>query len=445
MAERCVFLVVAAGRGSRAGAGGPKQYRELGGRQVLTRTLDALLAADPNSRAMVVIHADDRDLYDAAVAPLGADLREKLLAPVVGGATRQESVRNGLDALSRVCGAEDLVLIHDAARPFVSPALVARAKEAAREKGAAIPGVAVVDTIKQIAGDARIVATPARAALRAVQTPQAFRFGLIHGAHRAALAQAASELTDDAAVAEWAGHCVFVFQGEEENGKLTTMEDFLRAELKLLQDLPDIRIGMGFDVHALGAGDHVWLGGVKIAHDHGLIGHSDADVLLHALTDAVLGAIADGDIGSHFPPTDRKMARGLLRPVSGPRRRAGGGQGRARGPCRRHADVRAPQGGAAPRRHSRADRRNHGPVARPRGGEGNHNRETRVYRTSGRHRRAGGGDGASSLKVVETWTPFSDETMLDAKRATGQNGRQAWTGMFWSRRNNFWRLRGKRS
>lgn len=306
MAERCVFLVVAAGRGSRAGAGGPKQYRELGGRQVLARTLDALLAADPNSRAMVVIHADDRDLYDAAVAPLGADLREKLLAPVVGGATRQESVRNGLDALSRVCGAEDLVLIHDAARPFVSPSLVARAKTAAREKGAAIPGVAVVDTIKQIAGDARIVATPARAALRAVQTPQAFRFGLIHGAHRAALAQGASELTDDAAVAEWAGHCVFVFQGEEENAKLTTMEDFLRAELKLLQDLPDIRTGMGFDVHALGAGDHVWLGGVKIAHDQGLIGHSDADVLLHALTDAVLGAIADGDIGSHFPPTDEK-------------------------------------------------------------------------------------------------------------------------------------------
>jgi 2-C-methyl-D-erythritol 4-phosphate cytidylyltransferase/2-C-methyl-D-erythritol 2,4-cyclodiphosphate synthase len=306
MAERCVFLVVAAGRGSRAGAGGPKQYRELGGRQVLARTLDALLAADPDSRAMVVIHADDRDLYDAAVAPLGADVREKLLAPVVGGATRQESVRNGLDALSRFCGAQDLVLIHDAARPFVSPALVARAKAAAREKGAAIPGVAVVDTIKQIAGDARIVATPARAALRAVQTPQAFRFGLIHGAHRAALAQGASELTDDAAVAEWAGHCVFVFQGEEENGKLTTMEDFLRAELKLLQDLPDIRIGMGFDVHALGEGDHVWLGGVKIAHDQALIGHSDADVLLHALTDAVLGAIADGDIGSHFPPTDEK-------------------------------------------------------------------------------------------------------------------------------------------
>ena len=122
---------------------------------------------------MVVIHADDRDLYDAAVAPLGADLREKLLAPVVGGATRQESVRNGLDALSRFCGAEDLVLIHDAARPFVSPAAGRAREKAAREKGAAIPGVAVVDTIKQIAGDARIVATPARAALRAVQTPQA--------------------------------------------------------------------------------------------------------------------------------------------------------------------------------------------------------------------------------------------------------------------------------
>jgi 2-C-methyl-D-erythritol 4-phosphate cytidylyltransferase/2-C-methyl-D-erythritol 2,4-cyclodiphosphate synthase len=306
MAELCVFLVVAAGRGSRAGSGGPKQYRELGGRQVLTRTLEALLGGAPHARALVVIHADDRDLYEAAVAPLAKHLRARLLAPVVGGAARQESVRNGLAALAGVCGADDLVLIHDAARPFASPALLARAEAAAREKGAAIPGIAVVDTIKQIAEDARIVATPPRARLRAVQTPQAFRFGLIHKAHEAARAEGASELTDDAAVAEWAGHCVFVFQGEEENGKLTTLEDFVRAETKLINDLPDIRIGMGFDVHALGAGDHVWLGGVKIPHDQGLVGHSDADVLLHAITDAVLGAIANGDIGAHFPPSDEK-------------------------------------------------------------------------------------------------------------------------------------------
>ncbi|PPQ28630.1 bifunctional 2-C-methyl-D-erythritol 4-phosphate cytidylyltransferase/2-C-methyl-D-erythritol 2,4-cyclodiphosphate synthase [Rhodoblastus sphagnicola] len=306
MVERCVFLVVAAGRGSRAGAGGPKQYRDLGGRQVLTRTLEALLTAAPSSQAKVVIHADDRDLYDAAVAPLKPDLRARLLEPTIGGATRQESVCNGLDALAPLCDDDDDVLIHDAARPFASPALIDRALHAAREKGAAIPGLAVTDTIKQVAEDSRIVATPERASLRAVQTPQAFRFGLIHKAHLSARAAGASELTDDAAVAEWAGHCVFIFPGDTENGKLTTMEDFLHAELKLLENLPDIRTGMGFDVHALGEGDHVWLGGVKIPHNQGLIGHSDADVLLHAITDAVLGAIADGDIGAHFPPTDEK-------------------------------------------------------------------------------------------------------------------------------------------
>jgi len=305
MTEKTVFLVVAAGRGSRAGAGGPKQYRELGGKQVLTRTLEALLRAAPDARALTVIHADDRDLYDAAIAPLAEEVRAKLLAPTIGGATRQESVCNGLDTLAGLCGPDDLVLIHDAARPFVSPALIARAQDAAR-KGAGIPGLAVTDTIKQIAQDARIVATPERATLRAVQTPQAFRFGLIHKAHLAARKDGAVELTDDAAVAEWAGHCVFIFPGEAENGKLTTMEDFVRAEMKLLQDLPDIRTGMGFDVHALGEGDHVWLGGVKIAHSQALIGHSDADVLLHAITDAVLGAIADGDIGSHFPPSNEK-------------------------------------------------------------------------------------------------------------------------------------------
>jgi 2-C-methyl-D-erythritol 4-phosphate cytidylyltransferase/2-C-methyl-D-erythritol 2,4-cyclodiphosphate synthase len=306
MTGQAVFLVVAAGRGSRAGAGGPKQYRELAGRQVLTRTLDALLRGAPVAQALVVIHADDLDLYQAAIAPLPQDLRARLLDPVFGGATRQASVCNGLEALDPRFGPEDVVLIHDAARPFVTPALIDRALRAAHEHGAAIPALAVTDTIKQISPDQRIVATPDRATLRAVQTPQAFRFGLILTAHRALRAEGARELTDDAAVAEWAGKCVFVFPGEAENSKLTTMEDFLSAEAKLLHDLPDIRTGQGFDVHALGEGDHVWLGGVKIPYTQGLIGHSDADVLLHAITDAVLGAIADGDIGAHFPPSDEK-------------------------------------------------------------------------------------------------------------------------------------------
>jgi 2-C-methyl-D-erythritol 4-phosphate cytidylyltransferase / 2-C-methyl-D-erythritol 2,4-cyclodiphosphate synthase len=300
-----IFLVVAAGRGARAGAGGPKQYRELAGRQVLTRTLEALLNGAPEGRALVTIHPDDLDLYQSAVAPLPDGLRTRLLDPVFGGATRQDSVCNGLEAIAALGAADDApVLIHDAARPFVAPELIARALDAARERGAAVPGLAVIDTIKKVAEDERIVATPQRATLRAVQTPQAFRFGLILAAHRAVRADGCRELTDDAAVAEWAGHCVFVFPGEADNFKLTTSEDFLRAETRMFNDLPDVRTGQGFDVHAFGEGDHVWLGGVQVPHDHGLVGHSDADVLLHAITDAVLGAIADGDIGAHFPPSD---------------------------------------------------------------------------------------------------------------------------------------------
>jgi 2-C-methyl-D-erythritol 4-phosphate cytidylyltransferase/2-C-methyl-D-erythritol 2,4-cyclodiphosphate synthase len=300
-----LFLVVAAGRGARAGAGGPKQYRALAGRQVLTRTLEALLQAAPQARARVVIHADDLAFFEGAIAPLAGDLRGRLDPPAIGGATRQDSVRLGLEAIA-ASGAplETPVLIHDAARPFVGAGLIARALDAARDKGAAIPGTPVTDTIKQVAEDSRIVGTPERATLRAVQTPQAFRLGLILAAHRAIQEDGCRELTDDAAVAEWAGHCVFVFPGDSDNIKLTTQEDFLRAEARLLQDLPDIRTGQGFDVHAFGEGDHVWLGGVKVPHDRGLVGHSDADVLLHAITDAVLGAIAEGDIGAHFPPGD---------------------------------------------------------------------------------------------------------------------------------------------
>lgn len=311
MATRdALFLVVAAGRGARAGAGGPKQYRELAGRQVLTRTLEALLGAAPQARALVVIHLDDLDLYGSAIAPLPEILRARLDPPAFGGETRQESVCLGLEALAANGAAADAaVLIHDAARPFVEAALVLRALDVARKNGAGVPGVAVTDTIKQTADDGRIVATPERATLRAVQTPQAFRFGLILDAHRQARDEKRRDLTDDAAVAEWAGHCVFVFPGESGNIKLTTQEDFLHAEQKLrdgkpLGELADVRTGQGFDVHAFGAGDHIWLGGVKVAHESGLVGHSDADVLLHAITDAVLGAIAEGDIGAHFPPSD---------------------------------------------------------------------------------------------------------------------------------------------
>lgn len=296
------IVVVAAGRGSRAGGGIPKQYRTLAGRPLIAHTLDALLKAAPCAMVLPVIHKDDLDLYQTSAAQI--ETAPRLAQPVYGGATRQASVRLGLEALSGQKTKPEIVLIHDAARLFVSDTLVERAIAAAKTHGAAIPGLTLSDTIKEIGADGSVTATPPRAQLRAVQTPQAFRFELILDAHRKAAANRALDLTDDAAVAEWAGHRVHIFAGEDSNMKVTTAKDFFAAEAKLLRDLADIRTGQGYDVHALGPGDHIWLGGIKIAHDHGLIGHSDADVLSHAITDALLGALAEGDIGSHYPPSD---------------------------------------------------------------------------------------------------------------------------------------------
>jgi 2-C-methyl-D-erythritol 4-phosphate cytidylyltransferase/2-C-methyl-D-erythritol 2,4-cyclodiphosphate synthase len=296
------ILVVAAGRGSRAGEGLPKQYRHLAGRSLLAHSLAALHGAAPRAKILTVIHEDDRELFRASLAELDPAAAARTAEPVQGGATRQASVRAGLEALQADPPA--FVLVQDAARPFARPALVARAIEAARAYGAAIPGLAVTDTIKQVDATGAIIGTPDRGKLRAVQTPQAFRFGLILAAHRAALAAGREDLTDDAAVAEWAGHPVHVFEGDPGNMKVTSREDFAAAEARLLRELSDVRTGQGFDVHAFGPGDRVYLGGVAIAHDRGLAGHSDADVLSHAITDALLGALAEGDIGSHFPPSD---------------------------------------------------------------------------------------------------------------------------------------------
>lgn len=296
-------IVVAAGRGSRAGTGLPKQFRDLGGQPMLARTLDALLAGTPDLVVTPVIHPDDEALFEAAAGCLDAAARARLSAPAHGGETRQASVRNGLEAIARAASPTDIVLIHDGARPFASPALIERAIGFAARHGAAIPGLPVTDTIKEIATDGLVTGTPERSRLRAVQTPQAFGFDLILAAHRKAAADGRSDLTDDAAVAAFAGHPVHVFEGETENIKITTPEDFVRAEARLQAACPDIRIGQGYDVHAFVDGDHVWLGGVRIPHGQTLSGHSDADVVLHALTDAVLGAIGDGDIGVHFPPS----------------------------------------------------------------------------------------------------------------------------------------------
>src|ERR1700683_1596985 len=290
-------VIVAGGRGRGAGGDVPKQYRKIAGTPVIRPTLSAFSSHPHIDLVQPVIHPDDEDLFRAASGGL-----KNLLEPVAGGATRQSSVHAGLQALQ--ARAPEIVLIHDAARPFLSGALVSRAIEAARKYGAAAPGVAVADTVKKIDQAAMVTETLDRSQLRMVQTPQAFAFALIANAHRRAAAAGREDFTDDAALAEWAGHRVLMFEGEAGNVKLTTNDDFARAELLSAAALADVRIGNGFDVHAFADGDHVMLVGVRIPHDRGVTGHSDADVALHALVDAILGALAEGDIGQHFPPSD---------------------------------------------------------------------------------------------------------------------------------------------
>jgi 2-C-methyl-D-erythritol 4-phosphate cytidylyltransferase / 2-C-methyl-D-erythritol 2,4-cyclodiphosphate synthase len=299
-----VALIVAAGRGSRAGEGIPKQYRVLHSKPVITRTLETFLDCPGIDAAAVVIHWDDQDFYEASLKALPAHLLPKLLACVHGGETRQDSVRHGLEALANF--APDIVLVHDAARPFAAAGLIERAVEAAGRWSAAVPGITVTDTIKVIGEHSEVVSTPDRASLRAVQTPQAFHYPTLLDAHRKAAALHLNAFTDDGALAEWAGLPVHVFEGEPGNIKLTHPADFHEAERRLKGTSMSYvtRLGTGFDVHAFGEGDHVWLGGIKVAHDRGVVAHSDGDVILHALTDAVLGALADGDIGTHFPPSD---------------------------------------------------------------------------------------------------------------------------------------------
>ncbi|MCK9919370.1 bifunctional 2-C-methyl-D-erythritol 4-phosphate cytidylyltransferase/2-C-methyl-D-erythritol 2,4-cyclodiphosphate synthase [Microbacteriaceae bacterium K1510] len=296
---RIAAVVVAAGSGIRAGGDRPKQFRTIGGETVLRRTLSTLLDVPALSVIQPVIRPEDQAHFADATASLS---NSTLLPPVAGGATRQASVRAGLEALASQ--APDMVLIHDAARPFASSALIERAIAAVAKTGAAIPGVAVTDTIKSIDSRGLVGETLDRSTLRAIQTPQAFAFAPLLEAHRRAQREGRDDFTDDAALAEWVGMQVVVFEGEASNIKITHPEDFMRAESMQAAQLGDVRTGTGVDVHAFGPGDHVMIGGVKIAHTQALTGHSDADVGLHALVDAILGALADGDIGSHFPPSD---------------------------------------------------------------------------------------------------------------------------------------------
>jgi 2-C-methyl-D-erythritol 4-phosphate cytidylyltransferase / 2-C-methyl-D-erythritol 2,4-cyclodiphosphate synthase len=291
---RCAVLVLAGGSGSRVGADVPKQYLDLGGVPVIRRTVEVFLSHPAVDIVQVVIGAEDSRRCSAALAGL------ELPAPVTGGATRQDSGRRGLEALETA--APDYVLIHDAARPFIDHGIIDRVVRALEQASAVLPAVPVADTLKRGAGSPPLVtATVDRQYIWRAQTPQGFRFGEILAAHRSA---AGLELTDDTAVAEHAGIAVSLVPGTEENFKITTQEDLRRAERMASAMTGETRIGTGFDVHAFGAGDKVILCGIEIPHTQALEGHSDADVALHAVTDAILGAISEGDIGSHFPPSD---------------------------------------------------------------------------------------------------------------------------------------------
>jgi 2-C-methyl-D-erythritol 4-phosphate cytidylyltransferase/2-C-methyl-D-erythritol 2,4-cyclodiphosphate synthase len=283
-------LIVAAGRGKRAGGGIPKQYRDLNGQTVLRRSVLALLAHDDVGAVQVVIHPDDVNEYEAAVNGISG-----LLPVCIGGAKRHDSVLAGLNALK--AAAPDLVLIHDAARPLVSVNIIEEVVNALETHVGAFPALPVVDALWR-GGD--VIDTPeAREGLWRAQTPQGFRFTDILAAHE----NLTTPALDDVAVAHAAGLSVAITQGAEDNFKITNPEDFARAERALKDDM-DIRTGNGFDVHKFGEGDHVTLCGVEIPHTHGLVGHSDADVAMHTVTDAIFGALCEGDIGQWFPPSD---------------------------------------------------------------------------------------------------------------------------------------------
>ena len=285
-------LVLAAGRGARFGGTLPKQYLPLGGTSVLRHAVTAFAANKRIAGIQVTIRPEDGEVYDRAL--VGLDL----LPPVPGGAERQDSVRLGLEALEPRKPA--YVLIHDGARPFPDAALIDRVIDALDRAPAAIPGLPLGDTIKRVA-DGVITQTVDRGGLWRVQTPQGFHFEAILAAHRAAAGLA---LTDDAAVAEAAGIAPLVVAGSEANLKVTTSDDLAAAERLIATRQADIRIGQGFDVHPFGPGDGLMICGVWVPQNAGVVGHSDADVGLHALTDAILGAIGAGDIGMHFPPSD---------------------------------------------------------------------------------------------------------------------------------------------
>jgi len=297
---RIGVVIVAAGRGERAGqsADGPKQYRRIGGVPVIRRTLEAFLAHPAIAEVAVAIHADDGALFAGAAGALAGRV-----TAVPGGATRQASTRLALLAL-RDKGL-DAVLIHDGVRPFADAALIDRVIAGLAPGGGSLPALAVSDTLKRAGSDRAVAGTVPRDGLFAAQTPQGFPFDAILAAHERAHEARRDDFTDDAAIAEWAGIAVRIVEGSPDNVKLTWARDIDMANARLSAGLlPDVRTGNGYDVHSFEDGDHVTLCGVAIPHSHKLSGHSDADVALHALTDALLATCGAGDIGTHFPPSD---------------------------------------------------------------------------------------------------------------------------------------------
>ncbi|MEX2648543.1 MAG: bifunctional 2-C-methyl-D-erythritol 4-phosphate cytidylyltransferase/2-C-methyl-D-erythritol 2,4-cyclodiphosphate synthase [Alphaproteobacteria bacterium] len=284
-------LIVAAGRGTRFGDAVPKQYQIIAGRALLAHGARSFVDHSEIAGVRVVIHPDDRPRYDAAMSGL------PLLEPVAGGPTRQESTRLGLESLVPV--APDRVLVHDGARPLVRPALIDGVLAALDDAVGAVPALPVTDALKRDTGGRSVAESVDRSGLWRAQTPQGFRFAELLGAHRA---HAGGDWPDDAAIVQAAGHAVALVLGDEDNVKVTGPEDLGRVAR--LMTVVETRVGFGFDVHRFGPGDHVMIGGVRVGHDHGLVGHSDADVALHAVVDALLGALGAGDLGQHFPPSD---------------------------------------------------------------------------------------------------------------------------------------------
>ena len=288
MQSRATALIVAAGSGTRVGGDLPKQYVSIAGKAVLAHAIDALAGHPRIDEIRVVIGAGQEGLYAATVGG------RAVAAPVIGGTTRRESVANGLAATT-----SDLVLIHDAARPFLPTEVVDRLLAALEEAQGAVPVLPVADTLAE--AGAELGRTVPRAGLARVQTPQAFHTQAIRAAHAAW--DADLEATDDAQIARAAGLTVKTVEGSPLLDKLTYPTDFATVERRLEASMVS-RTALGFDVHGFTQGDGLWIGGIYIAHNRALAGHSDADVGLHALTDALLGTIGDGDIGTHFPPSD---------------------------------------------------------------------------------------------------------------------------------------------